>query len=504
MKRLLLALWPLLLLAACSAGDGTSAEGGGHGGGITVTHYSEATELFAEYRPLVTGKDRRFDAHVSWIADYRPVDEGRLTAELTYPDGTVDRATAEPSDIPGIFRPLLTASKAGEARLRLILDARGQRIVHDLGDVTIHATSEEGAAAVPAHEENPDAIAFPKEAQWRVPFATRSAAMRRLARTVPVTVDVQLAPQAEAVIAAPVDGIIRFGGRIPARGGSVRQGQILATISATLGGGEDIATLDYDISEARIAIDAAQREANRMNTLVRAEAAPRRRLDEAQTELRMARARLAAAQRRRAAVSGGGPGVPLVAPISGQILQSSLVQGAPVRAGEQLMRIGDAGALWLVAHVPEAQAGAVGTPTRLDLAIEGETVILRADNRFRLVQNSGVIDPQTRTLDVTYAYFGDRVRPGQRLQGRLAIGDYREALSVPANAVLTEDGQQIVYVQISGEAFERRMVETGLRSGNYVEITGDVRRGERVVTRGAAAVRAAAATPDAFGHGHAH
>lgn len=504
MNRLFFAIWSALLLAACSGGGDTSAEGGGHGGGVTITQYSEATELFVEYRPLVAGKDRRFDAHLSWIEDYRPVDEGTLTAELTYPDGTVDRTTAEPSDIAGIFRPLLTASKAGEARLRLILEARGERIIHDLGEVTVHATSEQGASAVPEHEENPDAIAFPKEAQWRVPFATRSVAMRQLARTVLVTVDVELAPQAEAVIAAPVDGIVRTGRRVPARGGSVRRGQTLATISATLGQGEDVATLDYDIAEARIAIDAAQREVNRMNTLVRAEAAPRRRLDEAQTGLRMARAQLAAAQRRRAAVSGGGPGVPLVAPISGRILQSSVVQGAPVRAGDELMRIGNPNALWLVAHVPEAQAGAVEAPSRLDLAIEGETVVLRRGNRFRLVQNSGVIDPQTRTLDVIYAYSGDLVRPGQRLQGRLAIGDYQEVLSVPTSAVLEEDGQQIVYVQISGEAFERRMVETGLRSGNYVEISGDVRRGERVVTRGAAAVRAAAATPDAFGHGHAH
>ena len=62
----------------------------------------------------------------------------------------------------------------------------------------------------------------------------------------------------------------------------------------------------------------------------------------------------------------------------------------------------------------------------------------------------------------------------------------------------------VVYVQVAGETFERRIVSRGTASGNLVAITGDVKPGERVVTVGAAAVRAAAATPDAFGHGHAH
>jgi membrane fusion protein, heavy metal efflux system len=42
------------------------------------------------------------------------------------------------------------------------------------------------------------------------------------------------------------------------------------------------------------------------------------------------------------------------------------------------------------------------------------------------------------------------------------------------------------------------------RSGGRVAVEGQLKPGERVVSRGGAAVRAAAATPGAFGHGHAH
>jgi RND family efflux transporter MFP subunit len=505
-SRFLACLVALLLplsLAACGSDDAPAEEAHGHGGGgIVVTDYTDTTELFVEFRPLVTGKRRRFDAHLTWLESYDPVTEGTLTAELTWPDGKVDRAQAGPSDVEGIFRPLLTASTSGKARLRLIHDSAGGPSAHDLGEVTVHATSEEGAEATPDEVEIDGAIAFTKEVQWRIPFMTQAASITELAEAVPVTIDVQMQPQAEAIVSAPVDGIVRAS-RIYSSGSFVRRGQTLASISSTLGGGEDIATLDLAINEAAIARDAATREVARMNELVEAEAVPARRLDEARTDLRLADAQLRSARQRRSAVAGGGAGVPVVAPISGEVLESTLVQGKGVQGGEQLMRLGNPGALWLVARVPESLAVRVGSPQGIDLMLPGETVSLgRGD--VALVQRGAAIDPQTRTLPVIFAWNSRAVRPGQRLQGQLRTGEATERLTIPASAILNEGGQDVVYAQIGGETFQRRPVTILSRSGNRVAIEGQLEAGERVVTQGASAVRAAAATPGAFGHGHAH
>ena len=129
---------------------------------------------------------------------------------------------------------------------------------HDLGEVTVYATSEEGAEAAPPETEIEGAIAFTKEVQWRIPFITAPATMEELAETVPVTVDVQMQPQAEAIVSAPVDGIVRAP-RVYSSGSFVRRGQTLASISSTLGGGEDVATLEFAVNEASIARDAAAR-----------------------------------------------------------------------------------------------------------------------------------------------------------------------------------------------------------------------------------------------------
>jgi membrane fusion protein, heavy metal efflux system len=492
-----------LALAACDLLSAPAAEQpSAGGGGIVITDYADATELFVEYRPLVKGKDRRFDAHLTWLSDYKAVTEGKLAAELVWPDGTIDRADAGPSDVEGIFRPLLKPTRAGEAQLRLVHSSARGTSTHDLGKVTVHATSEEAAKAAPADEEIDGAIAFTKEVQWRIPFMTEAARSEELAETVPVTIDVQLQPQAEAIVSAPVAGIVRAA-RIPAVGSNVGRGQTLATISSTLGGGEDVATLDLAIREASIARDAARREVTRMESLVAAEAVPARRLDEARTALRLAEAQMASARQRRNALAGGGAGVPVVAPIAGEVLESALVQGMGVAGGERLMRIGNPSALWLVARVPEGMAAKVGTPAGIELALPDQTIVLgRGD--AALVQRGAAIDPQTRTLPVIFAWNSRAVRPGQRLQGQLRTGNAAKRLTIPASAILNEGGQDVVYVQIGGETFQRRAVTVLARSGGRVAVEGQLKPGERVVSRGGAAVRAAAATPGAFGHGHAH
>jgi membrane fusion protein, heavy metal efflux system len=504
-SRLLAALAaPVLALSVAGCGLLPSDEPAEatSGGGIVVTHFAPATELFVEYRPLVMGKNRRFDAHLTWLDSYKPVTDGKLTVELVWPDGQRDTAQAGPSDTQGIFRPLLKASKSGKARLRLVLSNPKGQSLHDLGEVTVWGTSAEGAKAAPAEVEEEGAVAFSMEVQWRIPFMTTAAQVTNFAETVPVTVDVQIQPQAEAIVSAPVDGILRAA-RMPAAGDRVRRGQVLASISSTLGGGEDVATLDLSINEARIAHDAASREVARMKQLVEAEAVPARRLDEARIAMRMAEAQLRSASQRRSAVAGGGAGVPVIAPIAGEVLDTTLVQGAGVTGGQRLLRIGDPAALWLVARVPEAMAAKVGTPSGIDLQLPDQVITL-GDGNGQLVQRGAAIDPQTRAISVIYAWNSRALRPGQRVQGMLRTGNATRRLTIPASALLNESGQDVIYVQLGGETFQRRAVTVLSRSGTQVAVEGQLKTGERVVTRGAAAVRAAAATPDAFGHGHAH
>ena len=70
---------------------------------------------------------------------------------------------------------------------------------------------------------------------------------------------------------------------------------------------------------------------------------------------------------------------------------------------------------------------------------------------------------------------------------------------------MNEDGLHTVYVQADGEAFEKRILKTGIIDNGYVQVIEGLKVGERVVTVGAYQVRLAALSPEsAIGHGHAH
>lgn len=64
--------------------------------------------------------------------------------------------------------------------------------------------------------------------------------------------------------------------------------------------------------------------------------------------------------------------------------------------------------------------------------------------------------------------------------------------SVPETAVLEAAGEKIVYVQLEGELFQKRIVRTGDRKDGRIEILAGLAGGERVVTRGAVEIQKAA------------
>ena len=79
-----------------------------------------------------------------------------------------------------------------------------------------------------------------------------------------------------------------------------------------------------------------------------------------------------------------------------------------------------------------------------------------------------------------------------------------EAPALPRSAVVTDRGQAVAFVLLDGETFERRVLELGIRDGEWIEVRSGVAAGERVVSSGATLVKLASANPDAFGAGHAH
>lgn len=481
---------------------------------LDLTSWTETTELYMEYPPLVAGQSVRFAVHLTRLSDFAALDAGRPSIQLT-PESGGAPVTLAGSDAlrPGAFRVEGTLPTAGRYRWALAVAAPNLRDRHDLGVATVFGDQ---AAAVADAEARPDkdpaAVSYLKEQQWTNEFATIAVREEALRSAVRVPATIQPMTGGEAVVAAPAAGRFAADTLLPI-GSTVRAGQLLGRLEPRLAVGDDRATLAAELAEAQAAEDAARIEELRADRLVAERAIPARRLDDARRASAVAVARLRAAearlaQRDQTLETGGGVATGnafvLRAPLAGRLVEVAATIGAAYQEGAPLFRIVKMDEVELQALVPAADAELVRRIDSIALELPGrpEPVPLVPHH----MHDAGVIDSETRALTVQF----EIDNPG----GRLLIGQtgvaalYTNATTrmpvVPKEAVLMEAGRPYVFVHSSGERFLRRFVEIATRDGDRVGLKSGVSVGDRVVTRGAYDVQLASAAKGLPAEGHVH
>ena len=481
---------------------------------LDVTHWTDKTELFMEYPPLVAGRPALFAVHLTRLSDFSAMNTGRPRLELTPDAGGAPVLLQGPGPSrPGVYRVEGEMPAAGRYRWALVIETPDLTDRHDLGTATVFAEQD---AAVADAEARPaadaSAISYLKEPQWTNGFGVAVVQETELRQGIRVPAVIEPLTGGEAVVAAPASG--RFmAARLPAVGDTIAVGEVLGRIQPRLAeGGSDRATLAAGVAEAQASLDAARADLTRAERLLADRAVPARRVEEAQRALTIADARLTAAQARLAQrdeslTSGGGDAAGnsfvLRAPIGGRVAEVHAALGASYDEGAPLFRIVRTDRVELQAHIPASDAvPATVTEIALELSGRPEPIVLEPNH----MHHAGVIDPVTRALPVQFDVDN---RAGQLLIGQtgtaiLYSGARQKMPAVPKEAVLTEAGRPYVFVQLGGESFARRFIEVAARDGNLVGIRAGVKPGERVVTRGAYDVQLASAAGGLPAEGHVH
>ena len=477
------------------------------GGGNSVTHYTETTELFVEFPNLVKGEEAAFAAHLTRLADFKAIAEGKLTVTLSGGGQPEERAETGVSRTPGIFRAVLKPQHTGKRRLGFQLVAAGLSITHDLGEVEIYP-DRKTADAIKAETGNAG-IPFSKEQQWQIDFANIPAIEREVRESIAVTATLRPRTSGEAQIAVPSAGLLRAGpGGFPQVGMKVAAGQIVAYLAPRLAGETDVATLNLAVQRARIESAQATQERERLEGLLAVEAIAAKRVVEARHRERLVQAELSAAEQRVATYQGGAGGIALKSPIAGTVVAVNGSAGATVTEGQMVVHVAALDKLWLEARVPESELGRITAPAGAFFRLDGatSTTVLEVGRNARLIAFGGMVDKDTRTVPAILEFDNadGSLRAGMQVQARLYTGRSAKGVGIPATALIDDAGQTVVFIQKEGESFERRMVETGPRDGDWVAIKSGIATGERVVSKGAYQLRLAASKPAAMGHGHAH
>ncbi len=508
MKRVMLVL--LLGLAACRRQEPVAqqaAEPEPHP--ESFTNWTGKTELFAEYPPLITGRISRFAVHLTRLDTFKPVTAGRVEIHLTDANGKLERFTTAAPSRPGIFGVDVKPTTSGEFQLSVHLIADGLTDRHDLGAITASATK---AAAIHEHGgEAQEKIAFLKEQQWTLDFATSIIEDGQLRASLRVPAEVMPRSGGEAEVTVPFDGRL-IAPNLPVIGARVAQGQVLASLLPPTSVPNDLSSLELARSEALLTLQLARKDRERAERLVRAGAVPAKRLDEARTLEATMEARLRAAETRigQYEASSSGQSLPqgaklfaLRAPIAGIVTRVNAAPEANVKTGESLFTIVDADTVYVAAIVPESELPQVRNLSGAELEIPGAA---QPRPLTRLVSIGRVVDPQSRTFPVIYQVDNrDRaIAIHQALYVRLLTRASRLAPTVPESALVDDGGRPVIFIQDSGEAFLRRPVKLGIREGGFVEVIAGAMPGERVVTRGAHLIRLASLSSQVPAHGHVH
>lgn len=290
-------------------------------------------------------------------------------------------------------------------------------------------------------------------------------------------------------------------------GDSVTQGQPLFVIEAAdnVQAQNDFIAAMTASSKARSALDLAQLQERRARDLFEGKAVPLKdyqqsqaTLIQAQNDLRSTQTALEAARNKLrilgltdeaiATFQEKGrinPETTISAPIAGTVVQRKIGPGQYVNsgAGDPVFVIGDLSTVWLTAFVRETEASAVAVGQELTfnvLALPGRVLT----GRINYV--AAAIDPATRRLLVraTVDNSSGHLKPEMFATVTIYAPGDAPSVGVPKTALIYEGDQVRVWVAHPDKSIELRQVKIGLSNDDLVQVKGNLKPGELIVTKG--------------------
>lgn len=480
---------------------------------VGTTLWGDTFELFSEHSPATVNHPVSFLIHLTKLEDFRALEAGKLTLELGGPMAL----RGETSSVlrPGIFRIEVTPKKVGTYHGQLRITGATSGIVEGI-ELKVFDSAKKAAASA-SEVEHVGLIEFLKEQQWLVPFNTAFVTKASLTSSVVVNGRIEPPPGGKAIIGAPVIGrLVSPTGGLPPPGAEIKKGQILASLVPAPGSPEAASRVTLALAEAKARQAAAERALERAERLIQDEAISKRALEDARREQAVSQEAVSAAQRGAdlyASAQGSGKQGTwhLTAPINGTLTAVMGTPGATVSPGETLFRIVDTRKLWVVARVPEQNALHLRKDRNAHFKVAGSDIwtpiTITGDNPTASVVTIGrTVDRVSRTVDVIYSLKdpSHSLRIGGSVQVSVPTHKIFEGITIPRSALIDQDGQSVVYVQVDGEHFQERALRAGPRMGNQVAILDGLQEGERIVIHGAHLIRLADRATSKTPHGHIH
>lgn len=300
----------------------------------------------------------------------------------------------------------------------------------------------------------------------------------------------------ETTVVATISGRVSYKNHV-SEGLKVAGGMPLFSITSA---GMQVADGD-PVQRARIDYERAERDYTRARLLIKDKIISEKDLAVAKAEYEAAKLTYTSVQKTRSA-----GGVVVTAPRGGYVKQCLVAGGDYVEAGQPLAVITQNKHLYLRAEIPERKFN------ELNKIRCAKFRTSYSDRLYDITDMGGHIQSYGRSAEVNNSYIpvvfefnntGDVVQ-GSYAEIYLITQERENVLTLPLTALTEEQGVHYIYIQVDKEGYRKQEVTLGESDGERVEILSGLKKGDKVVTKGAIQVKLASAANAIPAHNHNH
>lgn len=528
----------------------------------SVTMFGKTLELFLEHPYAVAGRDAKLNVHLTVMVDGTPIRSGTLRVVATSLSGKSNSVEQLAPRSPGIYGPTVAFPEPGKGELSLSLQSdQAQETLL----VPVEVYRDEAAALQAAKAEGEDkpqgTVPFLKEQQWKIGLVTQPVAQHDLMERLVVPGEILPSAGSKVLITPPASGRLLPPptARFPRVGETVHADQVVAMVEPPLSGPQGVQFLanqaqirtlqteiltrlmdvEVEIRKAQLDLEHARSLYDITRSLATSEVIGRRPLMEQEHALRIAEIAYQGKQRLKepyeqtlktvssllgetGAKEGtrASPGHPaaspwqavqigLKAPQGGTVTGAQAVAGEFVEVSKPVFTIINLDRVWIEAKVSEFDLDRVVKAPSADFTLAahpGRRFAILGKDGGKLIDVGSVVDPQSRTVPVRYEISNSEhaLRIGLLAEVAIETQKVESVIAVPESAIVEEDGRPIAYVLLDGESFQKRDLELGLKDRGLVGVRKGLNVDERVVIKGAYAIRLSTVSGVIPAHGHTH
>jgi cobalt-zinc-cadmium efflux system membrane fusion protein len=349
-----------------------------------------------------------------------------------------------------------------------------------------------------------------EQSELATPSATQPVQTRNLAQLVQANGVLDYDRTQYAEMSPRADGVVW---RVLSREGDrVKSGQVLAVVASA-----EVGKAKSDFLAAYFTEQARRTDLDRLQAA--SSAVPERVIREAKTEARVARVNLLQAEQtllnfglpvRRNDLAGlneeealrrlrllGLPEeirktvnpdtltadlLPITAPFDGEVVSRDMVVGEVVEKGKPLLIVADLDELWVNLNIRAEDAGRLALGQEVRIQPERPNT---PSTIARLIRINPAMDPKTRTVRARAALTNPKgtLRPETFVSAAVVVREIPDAVAVPTEAIVYDQGKPLVFVQSATDPleFEACVLTLGIQDNGSTQVTAGLKAGDRVV-----------------------